>query len=221
MVDVPPATPVTIPVAPTVATAVLLLLHPPPPVASESDVVSPAHTVLVPNIAVGNGVTVTTAVVVQPVAVEVKVMVVVPAAIALTTPPGLVIVATPGVLLVHVCAPAVASPSVVVFPTHNDKVPVIGASEFTVTTVVPVALIPHASVMVKVYVVVAPGVTVAGEPATGPGVQVKVYGGTPYVPAPVSVVDAPRHIVAGEGVAETNSTVCPITVITSGWLPYA
>ena len=71
MVDVPPAIPVTIPAASTVATAVLLLLHPPPPVASDNDVVSPAHTVLIPNIAVGNGVTVTTAVVVQPVAVEV------------------------------------------------------------------------------------------------------------------------------------------------------
>ena len=54
--------PVTTPVdAPTVATVVLLLLHVPPPVASESVVVRPEHTVLVPFITKGSGFTVATA----------------------------------------------------------------------------------------------------------------------------------------------------------------
>ena len=72
-----------------------------------------------------------------------------------------------------------ASASVVVFPTHNDNVPVMGLTVFTVTVVVPVVVMPHWSVIVKVYVVVEVGETVTGEPVTGPGVHVKVYGGTP------------------------------------------
>ena len=59
--------PVTTPVVnPTVAMPVALLLHVPPP-ASLSVVVKPEHTVSVPSIAVGNGLTVTTAVMIQPV----------------------------------------------------------------------------------------------------------------------------------------------------------
>lgn len=44
----PPAIPVTIPVLPTVAMPVLLLLHVPPTVASLSVVVDPAQTLNVP-----------------------------------------------------------------------------------------------------------------------------------------------------------------------------
>lgn len=44
MVAVPLLTPVTIPVAPTVATELLPLLHEPPPVASASVIVDPTHT---------------------------------------------------------------------------------------------------------------------------------------------------------------------------------
>ena len=63
MIDVPTVKPLTIPVLlPTVATVVLLLLHVPPGVASESDVVLPTHKVFVPDIATGNGVTVSIAV---------------------------------------------------------------------------------------------------------------------------------------------------------------
>jgi hypothetical protein len=59
--------PVTIPVVkPAVAIPVALLLQVPPP-ASLSVVVKPEHTLRLPNIAVGNGLTVTTAVVIQPV----------------------------------------------------------------------------------------------------------------------------------------------------------
>jgi hypothetical protein len=54
IVEVPAPTPVTIPVeAPIVATPVLLLLQVTPPVALESVVVLPTHTVAVPVIAAG------------------------------------------------------------------------------------------------------------------------------------------------------------------------
>ena len=57
--------PVTIPVVdPIAATVLLLLLHVPPP-ASLSVVVKPEHTSSVPDIAVGNGFTVTIAVMIQ------------------------------------------------------------------------------------------------------------------------------------------------------------
>jgi len=59
--------PVTMPVVePIVAIVVLLLLQVPPP-ASLKVVVSPEHTFRVPRIAVGNGSTVTTAVMIHPV----------------------------------------------------------------------------------------------------------------------------------------------------------
>ena len=59
--------PVTIPVVdPIIATLVLLLLQVPPP-ASLSDVVEPEQTVKVPEIALGNGSTVNTPVIRQPV----------------------------------------------------------------------------------------------------------------------------------------------------------
>ena len=59
--------PVTTPVVnPTVAIPVALLLHVPPP-ASDKVVVNPEQTLRLPSIAVGNGLTVTTAVVIHPV----------------------------------------------------------------------------------------------------------------------------------------------------------
>ena len=58
MVAVPALTPVTTPVpAPTVATAVLLLLHEPPPVVLDKIVVAPTHTVSAPVIGAGSGLT--------------------------------------------------------------------------------------------------------------------------------------------------------------------
>ena len=64
----PTVLPVTRPVPDTIgATVVLLLLHAPNGVASFSAVVRPKHTVLEPPIAAGNGLTVTTAVLIQPV----------------------------------------------------------------------------------------------------------------------------------------------------------
>ena len=67
MVDVPDVAPETIPeLVPIVATLVLLLTHVPPPVL-ESVVIEPSQIVAVPVIADGNGFTVTTVVVIQPV----------------------------------------------------------------------------------------------------------------------------------------------------------
>ena len=67
MVVVPAATPVMIPVLePAVATAVLLLDQVPPVIASVSSVVAPLHTAVVPNIAVGVGLTVRMVVAVHP-----------------------------------------------------------------------------------------------------------------------------------------------------------
>ena len=60
MFVVPAATPLTRPVpSPTVATEVLLLVHKPPDVASDNDVVNPAQTASVPLITAGSGFTVT------------------------------------------------------------------------------------------------------------------------------------------------------------------
>jgi hypothetical protein len=67
IVVVPELTPETIPDAPTVATAVLLLLHVPPP-ASVSAVVEPTHTLAAPVIALGDELIVTTTVALHPVA---------------------------------------------------------------------------------------------------------------------------------------------------------
>ena len=61
--DMPDTTPVVL----TVAIPVLLLVHVPPVGEDPSAVVDPAHTTGVPEIADGNGFTVTTLVVVQPV----------------------------------------------------------------------------------------------------------------------------------------------------------
>jgi hypothetical protein len=75
MVDVPVATPFTVPVVPIVATDVFVLLHTPPGVASLSDVVPPMHKLAEPLIAAGAGMVlsimepVMVAVVVQPDAV--------------------------------------------------------------------------------------------------------------------------------------------------------
>ena len=69
IVAVPPATPVTIPeTVPTVALAVLLLLHVPPVTASVNVEVDPAHIITVPLIAVGVWLIVTIDVAKHPVA---------------------------------------------------------------------------------------------------------------------------------------------------------
>jgi hypothetical protein len=58
IVDVPGVTPDTTPPVPMVATAVVLLLHVPPKVMSDKEVVVPAQSIATPDIAPGNGFTV-------------------------------------------------------------------------------------------------------------------------------------------------------------------
>ena len=67
MTDAPPVTPVTTPPAVIVATAGVALLHVPPAVALLNVVVEPAHTLVIPVIAAGNGLTVTVVVTTHPV----------------------------------------------------------------------------------------------------------------------------------------------------------
>ena len=63
MVAVPTATPVTTPVVIfTEAIPLLMDVHVPPDVAEVSDVEAPTHTLPIPEIAAGSGLTVTTAV---------------------------------------------------------------------------------------------------------------------------------------------------------------
>ena len=66
MVAYPPDTPVAIPVLPTVATPVLLLLHVPPDEASVRFSLAPVHNVVVPDINDTSGSTVTTTIARQP-----------------------------------------------------------------------------------------------------------------------------------------------------------
>ena len=67
MMAVPAVPPVTTPVAlPTIAVALLPVLHVPPVAVSVRVVVSPSHTVIVPVILLGSGFTVTFAVAAQP-----------------------------------------------------------------------------------------------------------------------------------------------------------
>jgi hypothetical protein len=132
--DVPAVTPVTIPeAAPIVAMLVLPLSHVPPAEASVSVVVRPIHTVAVPPMDAGNGLTVTIVVVVQPL-VNVKVMAAVPAVSPETTPVDAPTVATRTFPLVHV--PGNELLNVVVEPTHTEAIPVGDGVAFTVTGVV-------------------------------------------------------------------------------------
>jgi len=131
----PVAVPVTTPLVDTVATEVLLLLQLPEAEPSLRLVVEPWHTEATPSIDDGNGLTVTTAVVWQPVG-NTKMIVEVPADSPVTTPVVPPISAMPVALLLHVPG-ALASVSGVVAPAHTSSVPVISAGNgLTVTTAV-------------------------------------------------------------------------------------
>jgi hypothetical protein len=111
--DVPASTPPTIPVEePTVALAVVLLVHVPPVVELKSVVVPPAHTLSVPPIAAGRGFTVIDVVLWQPVGrlyVIVAVPVVTPVTVPVADPTATLLLplhVPPGVLFVKVtCDP--------------------------------------------------------------------------------------------------------------------
>ncbi len=121
---------ITLPVA--LATAALLLLQVPPAGELEKIVVRPVHTVAVPVMSVGRGFTVTTCVLLQLPPSE-WVMVVVPAAIPVTTPVIASTVALAITLLLHV-PPLLVLFKVIAEATHTLAGPVIAACcEITVT----------------------------------------------------------------------------------------
>jgi len=117
---------------PTVARAVLLLAHVPPP-ASLKIVVEPTQTCVTPVTAPGNAFTVITAVDLHPVAVKVYAIVGVPADTPTRKPDTEVMVASAVLLLLQV-PPPVASVSVIEEPTQTAVGPPIAAGKgFTVT----------------------------------------------------------------------------------------
>ena len=129
--DAPVITPV---VAPTVATDTLLLLHVPPLVISDKEVVDPAQNDKVPDIPIGTGFTVITLValaVPQP-PVTVYVAVSTPTVTPVTTFPAIVAFA---LLMLHV-PPLTASVSAMFAPVITVAAPVIVPADvaFTVTT---------------------------------------------------------------------------------------
>ena len=133
--EVPTPTAVVKPVALTiVATAVFPLVHAPPAVPSDIIATCPRHMDVVPEIATGDGLTVTTVDAVQLFGV-VYTIVDVPAVIPDTRPVLKPMVATPVEPEDHV-PPVTASESVIVRPAHTIAgVPLIGCTGFTVTTI--------------------------------------------------------------------------------------
>ena len=117
IVTLPALTPVTVPVLLTVATAVLPLVHVPPPVALLKVVVAPSHTELDNgDIAAGVIVTVTSLVTEQPAPFVYDIRAV-PADTPVTRPVPLPTVATVVLLLVH-APPGLASERVTLYPVH-------------------------------------------------------------------------------------------------------
>lgn len=107
-----------------------------PPPASDKEVVNVTQTASEPKIGVGNGLTVTVVVVIQPVDDKVYVIVAVPVAIPVTTPVLNPILAMSASLLVHV-PPGVASVNVVVRPRHTFVTPdILAGNGLTVNVAV-------------------------------------------------------------------------------------
>ena len=118
----------------TVATAVLLLLHVPPVIASPNVIMEPAQTVVPPDIDGGIGFTVTVIVLTQP-EPSIYVIIVVPGATPVTVPKAST-VALAVLLLLHVPA-LVTSINIVVAPTHTLVTPLIDEGNgFTVKAAV-------------------------------------------------------------------------------------
>ena len=139
---VPSDMPVTTPVLPIVATDVVLLLHTPPNVASVRVVVVPAQIVVVPAMDDTEGKVPTVKVVVavaEPQAPVTEYEIIEAPSDMAVTAPVLPIVATAGLLLLHV-PPLVASVSVVVPPAHSVVMPVITPADTALTVMVLVAV---------------------------------------------------------------------------------
>ena len=124
---VPSAMPVTIPEpVPTVAIALLLLLHEPPGVISINVIVLPIHTLPGPVIGAGTVFTVTVAVLTHAAGV-VYVIVVLPGKMPVTIPEDEPTEATNGLLLLHM-PPVVESLSAVVAPGQTLSMPPIAGA---------------------------------------------------------------------------------------------
>jgi hypothetical protein len=134
MIVVPTLMPLTIPDSePTAAIPGDAELQDPPGTPSVRVVVVPAQTVETPAIGVGELVTVTVIVALQPV-VAVYVITLVPMATPVVIPVDEPIVATAGVPLAH--APPGVDTSVIIAPTHSAVGPVIVGKAFTLTALV-------------------------------------------------------------------------------------
>jgi hypothetical protein len=126
--------PVAIPDEPIVATAVLLLLHTPPAVASDKVVVAATHTVVAPVIPAGKGLTEKEVVTKQP-AGNVYVMVSGPCETPVTKPVTEPTVANAVLLLLH-RPPPETSLKALTRPTQTLVIPVIAAGDgLTVTAI--------------------------------------------------------------------------------------
>ena len=205
IVVVPEATPYTVPLdGSTVPFATALLLQVPPAVASLSVIVEPTHTDPgVPMIAL-IGFTVTVVLLLQPVAVIIYDIVLVPAVDPPVTIPDVPTVATPVLVLLQV-PPPVPSARFVVAPWHTVAVPVIAAIGLTVTTVF--ALQPEAVIYVIVVVPDATPYTVPLDAPTVPFATVLLLHVPPDVVS-LSVTVDPTHTVAGTPrIAEIGLTV--------------
>ncbi len=196
-----------------VPTAGLLLLHVPPGVVVVNVVVLFSHTCRDPPIVDGNAYTVTSAVVRQPVAGSVYVIVDVAVPdTPVTTPLPDTTVATDGVLLLH--APdGVVLLRVVVCPTHVVSDPVIAfGNGLTVTVRRLVQPVPN------VYVIVAVPGGVVDTPSTSPVVTTTVampgalLVHVPPVGVQFSVVVEPTHTLAAPVTRPGNANTVTVIV---------
>ena len=181
-------TPVTTPVpATTVAMVPSALVQVPPLDASVKVIVELIHTLPGTLIVAGNGLTVTTAVVVQLVDVAVKVMMEVPGVTPVTKPDPVITVATAGVPLLQVPPPA--SPlSEVVKPWHTLNVPVMAVGN-ALTVITFVLLQPPLNVYIMVVVPAATPVTLPN--ASTVAVAIAPLLQVPPVVASVKLMDDP------------------------------
>ena len=200
MVAIPAATPVTVPVvAPTEAIPELLLVHVDVPEGSVSVVELPTHTVGVPDIADGNGLTVTGVVAIQPVG-SVYVIVSVPADTPVTIPDAAPTVAKP--LLAVQVPPGDVSPNVVVKPIQTLVTPVIAAGS-GLTVIGLVTKQPPGNVYVMVAV---PAVT----PVTSP-VEMTVAFPELLVQVP------PAGVLPSEVIEPTHTLAIPVIAVGTGF----
>ena len=186
----------------------------PPPVASLNEIVDPRHTAFAPDIAAGNGFTVTTVVMIHPVP---NVYVMVAVLVTATTCPVITPVVSPAVatavlLLLHVPPPGVSN-KLEVKPEQTVFVPVIAAGNGFTVTIAVAAQIP------KVYdiVVVPVPLPVTIPPAVIEAVVTSVLLHTPPPVASLSEVVSPRHTARVPDIAA--GCVTTVTMVVAAHAP--